>query len=303
MKFTEPYLLKEVSQKLNGGKGLDHFSYTQLSKWKTIAMWIVDYGVRDQNRRRKDKKKFHLGFGSCSSNVAQRLIGKYIFRGATKEEIKDRDYHKNFDYEYSQYIKNPFDAEDKQKRELLKETLHATIKNILKAVKNIFGNDDIMCERYVALAINNLFLEIIGRVDFESNDKFAECKVKPPQIKKYKNDFKIYSKKLPEGDPEPDNVKQTAFYWKSSSKKPFLFYANEKDFIIYDDSHPALWDDHLNYCYEEMVQKAMTIQRLLVASNGDLKVMAGLVEKPDLNNWMMNDASADQLAVIKELWG
>jgi len=32
-------------------------------------------------------------------------------------------------------------------------------------------------------------------------------------------------------------------------------------------------------------------------------VMAGLVEKPDLSHWTMKDASADQLAVIKQLWG
>ena len=52
-----------------------------------------------------------------------------------------------------------------------------------------------------------------------------------------------------------------------------------------------------------MIEKAKTIQRLLILSNGDPKIAAQHVEKPDLNHWMMEDLSADQLKTIKQLWG
>ena len=51
------------------------------------------------------------------------------------------------------------------------------------------------------------------------------------------------------------------------------------------------------------IEKAKTIQRLLILSNGDPKIAAQYVEKPDLNHWMMKDLSADQLKTIKQLWG
>jgi hypothetical protein len=173
----------------------------------------------------------------------------------------------------------------------------------LKVVKEIFSSKPLMCERYVSMSPQNLGIDILGRLDWEASHEFAEQKVKPPSVRGYDLDnIKIYTQKLPT-EPDPININQVAFYRLATEKQPFLFYVNEKDYIIFDNNHPALWDDHLEYCYSEMVQKAMTIQRLLEVSNGDPKVMAGLVEKPDLSHWTMKDASADQLAVIKQLWG
>jgi hypothetical protein len=295
--------LKKLYDKTNGGQGQDHFSFTQLSKMKPISMWIVDYFVRDQKRRRADKKNFKLGYGSVSGNVAQRLIGKYIFEGAERHEIKDRDYDTIFNHEYNLYTKESFDQRDDRIKEMVTERLHATIKNVLKVVKEIFNKQSLMCERYVSMSPQGLGIDILGRIDWESDKMFAEQKSKPPSVRGYDLDnMKIYTQKLPT-EPDPININQVAFYRIATEKQPFLFYVNEKEYIIFDNNHPALWDDHLEYCYSEMVQKAMTIQRLLEVSNGDPKVMAGLVEKPDLSHWTMKDASTDQLAVIKQLWG
>ena len=295
--------LKKLYEKTNGGLGQDHFSFTQLSKTKPIGMWIVDYFVRDQKRRRADKKNFKLGYGSVSGNVAQRLIGKYVFKGAEREEIKNRDYNTIFNYEYDLYKKESYDQRDDKIKEIVVDKLHDTIKNVLKVVKEIFGSKPLMCERYVSMSPQGLGIDILGRIDWESDKLFAEQKSKPPSARGLDLDnIKIYTQKLPT-EPDPININQVAFYRLATEKQPFLFYVNEKDYIIFDNEHPALWDDHLEYCYSEMVQKAMTIQRLLEVSNGDPKVMAGLVEKPDLSHWTMKDASADQLAVIKQLWG
>jgi DhnA family fructose-bisphosphate aldolase class Ia len=42
---------------------------------------------------------------------------------------------------------------------------------------------------------------------------------------------------------------QVAFYWKCTGKKPFLVLVNDKEYLIYDDTHAALYDDHLEYQY------------------------------------------------------
>ena len=294
--------LAEILKSLSGGEGLKHFSFSQLSKNKSIAMHIVDYWSRTEKQRRADRKRYKLGYGSLSGNVAQRLVGKYIFHGAEREEIKDKDYDSIFNHEYKLYTKESFDDRDKQIKEQIKDKLHGTTQQILSAVKNIFGDDELKCERYVDMLPEDLALGITGRLDFETDLCFAECKTKPPTAKDYRGDIKFYTQKLP-NDPDPVNITQVAFYKIASGKTPFLFYANENDFIIFDDTHPALFDDHLEYCYQEMLNKAKTIQKLLILSNGDPKIAAQYVEKPDLNHWMMKDLSADQLKIIKQLWG
>ena len=120
--------LADLVKSLSGGEGLNHFSYSQLQQ--SISMWIVNYFVRTQAQRRKDKKKYLVGFGSVASNVAQIIIGKYIFEGAEREEIKEKDYAKVFQHEYKKYLDEPFDERDKYIREQLEQHLHDTIKNI-----------------------------------------------------------------------------------------------------------------------------------------------------------------------------
>ena len=64
--------LTEIYKSLSGGEGLKHFSYSQLSSYKPISMWLVDYVCRTQAQRRKDKKGYKLGFGSVANNTAQK---------------------------------------------------------------------------------------------------------------------------------------------------------------------------------------------------------------------------------------
>ena len=139
----------------------------------------------------------------------------------------------------------------------------------------------------------DLIFKIHGSIDYEGK-VFSECKTKPipksvdtqlPYLKIHKH---LTLDKLPFID--------------FIVIKNLIFYANEKDYIIFDRSHPALKDDHLEYAYNEMIQKAFTIQKFFV-SNGDPQIMASLVEKPDLEHWMMSDVSPEQIKIIKKLWG
>jgi len=282
----------DILKKLSGGEGLYHGSPSQYNN--PLGMWIVDYFYRTKKQRGSDKKNYKLGYGAVCSNVAQKLIGRYYFEGKDRQEIKDHDYNNNFNHEYGLYLKDPKDEYDLKIRESVVDNLHKTTANVLKAVKEIHGNDELSCERTVTLKPKDLIFEIQGRIDYEGK-VFSECKTKPCKPNGYTNS-------LPK-DPLPANIKQVAFYRFASDKEPFIFYANEKDYIIFDRSHPALKDDHLEYAYNELVQKAFTIQRLLFVSNGDPHVMASLVEKPDLNHWMMSDVSQEQLDIIKKLWG
>ena len=294
--------LTEIYKSLSGGEGLKHFSYSQLSSYKPISMWLVDYVCRTQAQRRKDKKGYKLGFGSVANNTAQKLIGKYYFEGAERHEIKDRDYNKIYKFEFNEYLKGAKDDEDRLKRENIQSYIHKTIQNILSAVKNIFGDKELSCERYVDLIIKDVLIGMTGRIDFESFDSIAECKTKPPSVKDFKDSFRTYSQALPK-TPDEDNITQLSFYHLATDKTPFLFYANDKDFIIFDDTHEKLKKDFMEYKLELLFNKARTVQRLLIVSNGDPKIMAGLVERPNTNHWTMNDASEEQLSIIKQLWG
>ena len=67
------------------------------------------------------------------------------------------------------------DDRDKHCREAMKEFLLPTIKLIIKAVEEVFGDEPVQCERYVDVKHLDLFIPIIGRIDFESNTKIMDC--------------------------------------------------------------------------------------------------------------------------------
>jgi len=176
---------------------------------------------------------------------------------------------------------------------------HQTITQILKAVKKIFGKDSVQGERYVHDQPDNLFLPIIGRIDFESANKIAELKSKPPYFRLLKTGLKGYTQKLPI-EPQIDHVAQLSFYWHCAKKKPFLFYVNEEDYKIFDE----FTDEYLEHCYQTyIVKKAKTIQRLLEASKGDASIMADLVEAPDMKHYLYSDLTEHQQQQINKLWG
>ena len=49
----------------------------------------------------------------------------------------------------------------------MKEFLLPTIKLIIKAVEEIFGDEPVQCERYVDIKHLDLFIPIIGRIDLK----------------------------------------------------------------------------------------------------------------------------------------
>lgn len=299
-------LKNKLRQALNNGKGSDHLSYTQL--FKPLSDWNTDYLARDETQRRSDKKKYKLHFGSTVGNIAQKLRSQYLFHKGKRITIKERDRNKISEEEYkTNLFYNPFDEKDKTIREMLVDSVQQQVDQTLKAIKEIFGNAPLMSERYTYTSPQDLFADIVGRIDYESPDIIAEQKTKPNNVKFYKatknkeERFSLYQQTLPE-EPNVKNVEQLSFYWKSTNKKPFLFYVNDEGYKIFDDSHEMLKPDYLEYCYQKLLDKAFTIQRLLIISEGDPVEFAKYCEPPDLTHWSYADVSNDKLETIKKLW-
>ena len=83
----------------------------------------------------------------------------------------------------------PKDARDEYCRIEMLPSCKASIEQTLRLVKAVFGERELSSERYVHHKPEGLVLDILGRIDFESEDKFLELKSKPINFRKNKNGF------------------------------------------------------------------------------------------------------------------
>jgi hypothetical protein len=153
--------------------------------------------------RRQCVGKIKLGTkltsGNLVGNVSQRLLSKYIFKAAEKEEVKPELFDKIFEYELDVINKfnEPRDERDEQCRIEMIPSCKASIEQTLKLVKEVFGDEPLTSERYVHVTPPGLILDILGRIDFESETKFLELKSKPINFRKGKNGLTQTIQKLP----------------------------------------------------------------------------------------------------------
>jgi hypothetical protein len=292
-------LANTIRSQLSGGESYDHFSPSSLNI--PIQKYIISYVCSTQAMRRQNKVGYKAYYGALCGNVAQRLLSKYIFKAAEKEEVKPELFDKIFEHELSIINKNePKDERDEQCRIEMIPSCKASIEQTLKLVKEVFGDEPLTSERYVHVTPQGLILDILGRIDFESENKFLELKSKPINFRKNKNGMGQIIQKLPNtiDDCEETYMKQVAFYWKATGKKAYLGYINSEEYKIFEPE-----DDRLEYYYHQLVNKAFTIQNLLEVSKGDAKQMAKLVEAPDLKNFYYSDLTPEQIDITKQLWG
>jgi hypothetical protein len=292
-------LANTIRSQLSGGESYDHFSPSSLNI--PIQKYIISYVCSTQAMRRQNKVGYKAYYGALCGNVAQRLLSKYIFKAAEKEEVKPELFDKIFEHELSIINKNePKDERDEQCRIEMIPSCKASIEQTLKLVKEVFKDEPLTSERYVHVTPQGLILDILGRIDFESENKFLELKSKPINFRKNKNGMGQIIQKLPNtiDDCEETYMKQVAFYWKATGKKAYLGYINSEEYKIFEPE-----DDRLEYYYHQLVNKAFTIQNLLEVSKGDASQMAKLVEAPDLKNFYYSDLTPEQIDITKQLWG
>ena len=300
-------ILKETLKKhfinFNGGEGLDHWSPSSSQNFTRL---ICNYSL-PQKLRRLFKVRYKAPFGNLVNNTAQRLLCEVLFQGEKKITLENKNYDEVFQQELDEIDKDspPVDDKDKLAREMMISFAHPTIENMKKCVKEIFGDAKLVAERYVSSKNKDMIHDIIGRIDYESNDIIGEAKTKPVSIKKRrgKDEYYMATTQLP-NDPDPMHVSQVAFYYHCTQKKPFLFYVNENEYTIFDDGHDMLRPDYLKEQYHLMTQRLKSWEELIVFCEGNLEKLAHFAEPPELNHpFYYRDLIDDQKKQIKKLWG
>ena len=304
MKQTEEQKIEQAFSIYNGGKNLDHWSYSSTSS--PFSKNIINYSF-SQKIRRDFVFRYKPSFGNLVNNTVQRLIGDVIWTSEeTKEEKWDRDYQLNFDNELKQIKdKPPVDAKDEFAREEMLDYAHNCIGVTKKVVQDIIGDEKLVCERAVRHKEMTMIKPILGRIDYETKTKFIELKTKPPNIRKVKNkeEWKMSSQPIPT-EPTFENLTQTSFYFMCTKKIPFLVYVNDKEHIVFDQSHDLMKADHLEHLYFKMVQKILTWEKMIMFSKGNINTLANMMDIPDLNHpFYYKDLAPEQLRLINKLWG
>jgi hypothetical protein len=90
-------LANKIRSKLSGGQGYDHWSPSSLNI--PIQKYIISYVCSTQEMRRQNKVGYKAHSGNLVGNVSQRLLSKYIFKAAEKEEVKPELFDKIFEHE------------------------------------------------------------------------------------------------------------------------------------------------------------------------------------------------------------
>ena len=288
----------------NGGEGLDHWSYSSTST--PFAKNIIGYSF-PQKIRRSWKVRYKANFGNLVNNVVQKNIADVIYTSKTTKETQwDKDLKTNFNKE-KEIInsKEPVDAKDKFGREAMIKFAEDCIPITKKIVQQIIEKEKLVCERYVELKEFNMIKPILGRIDYETKTKFIELKTKPPNLKKIKGkeEWNMVTQELPT-EPTIENLTQTSFYYMATKKKPYLVYVNDKEYVIFDQSHELMKDDHLKHLYYKMIDKILLWEKMIMFCEGDIEKLAAMMEPPEINHFFYyKDLADEQKQLINKLWG
>ncbi|MBT7694720.1 MAG: hypothetical protein HN751_00625 [Cryomorphaceae bacterium] len=299
--------IKKAFSIYNGGEGLDHWSYSSTST--PFAKNLLGYSF-PQEVRRKFAFRYKANFGNLVNNVVQRMIADVIYKSKTIKQDEfteeERNYQNCFAAELELVNKNPpVDAKDKFGREAMLKFAEDCIPITKKVVQDIIGKDKLVCERYVELKEFDMIKPVIGRIDYESKTKFIELKTKPPNLRKIKGkeEWNMITQDLPT-EPTLENLTQTSFYYMTTKKIPYLVYVNDKDYVIFDQSHELMKADHLKYLYNKMIDKILLWEKMIMFCEGNIEKLALMCEPPDLNHFFYyKDLADEQKELITKLWG
>ena len=291
----------------NGGEGLDHWSYSSTST--PLAKNLIGYTF-PQEVRRTFAFRYKANFGNIVNNVVQRMIADVIYKSKTIKQDKFTEEERSYQNCLAAELeimneKPPVDAKDKFGREAMIKFAEDCIPITKKVVQEIIGKEKLVCERYVEQKEMTMIKPVIGRIDYESKTKFIELKTKPPNLRKVKGkeEWNMITQDLPT-EPTIENLTQTSFYYMTTKKIPHLVYVNDKDYVIFDQSHELMKADHLEYLYFKMVEKILLWERMIMFAEGKVETLAMMCEPPDLNHFFYyKDLADEQKQLITKLWG
>ena len=291
----------------NGGEGLDHWSYSSTSS--PFAKNLINYSF-PQEIRRKFPFRHAAQFGNLVNNTVQRLIADVIYTTKTIKKTKftkeDRDYNTAYQAELKLLDeKKPVDKKDEFARKEMLKYVHDAISQTKKVVTDIMGKDKMVCERFVEQKEMTMIKPIIGRIDYETKDKFIELKTKPPRVYKTKGkeEWTMRSQELP-SEPLLTNITQTSFYFMATKKIPYLVYVNDKGSKVFDSSHELMKADYLEHLYFKMVEKILLWEKMIMFCEGSIEKLALMCEPPDMEHFFYyKDLTKEQTQLITKLWG
>jgi hypothetical protein len=138
---TQEQLIQEAFAFYNGGKGLDHWSYSSTSS--PFSKNIINYSF-PQEVRRKFIFRYKPSFGNLVNNTVQKMIADVIYTTKTIKQTaftkEERDYKTAFESELK-IIKDkpPVDSKDEFAREEMQQYAHDCIGVTKKVVQDIIG--------------------------------------------------------------------------------------------------------------------------------------------------------------------
>ena len=291
----------------NGGEGLDHWSYSSTSS--PFAKNLINYSF-PQEIRRKFPFRHAAQFGNLVNNTVQRLIADVIYTTKTIKKTEftkeDRDYNTAYQSELKLLDdKKPVDKKDEFARKEMLNYVHDAISQTKKVVTDIMGKEKMVCERFVEQKEMTMIKPIIGRIDYETKDKFIELKTKPPRVYKTKGkeEWTMRSQELP-SEPLLTNITQTSFYFMATKKIPYLVYVNDKGSKVFDSSHELMKADYLEHLYFKMVEKILLWEKMIMFCEGSIEKLALMCEPPDMDHFFYyKDLTKEQTQLITKLWG
>ena len=296
-------LINKAFKFYNGGKGLDHWSYSSTSS--PFAKNIINYYF-PQDVRRKFPFRYPGDFGNLVNNTVQKMLADVLYIEGRKR-LTEWNRETAYEDELKEYhSKLPVDDKDKFGRKEVLNYVEPCIKLTKKVVREIISFDKkLVCERYIDHQEDLMIKKITGRIDYETKHSFIELKTKPPKTSKVRNkdEFKMRSQDLPL-EPQIEHLTQTSFYYMATKKTPYLVYTNDKEVKVFDQSHDLMKHDHLEHLYNKMIQKILLWEKMIMYCEGDIEKLALMMDPPDMDHpFYYRDLTDDQKQLINKLWG
>ncbi len=251
--------------------GINHYSPTQLNS--SVALWAYKYAVLTSAERRKLRSTFKMFLGTTIGDICQLNFCDEIYTFDTGEYVpnKKKTSKTKGDDVLGMAIEKyePWDDDDKKYYDNVKSAAQEMYNNAYNGWKSMSMQSPVVGENTVKMKFNYVFCE--GRTDGEDKLKLLEQKMKCPGLNKVKKDGtqSVRTNPLPKDEPDINHARQTAFYHFATGKRPFILYANEKEYKIFDSANcERLTKDGMQESLQHYKRMAAIRDRAIMRSNG-----------------------------------
>lgn len=292
---------------------LNHHSPSQINTEED--QWGYKYLYLTQEERRHLPVNSNMKCGNWIGELGQKQFGKFLWEyekgsGLVKKQIKEEKkiFDKAID-QFNAYL--PTDEKDKRQHAENKLGFARTWKSTQDAIKFVGLKGDIECERSVTLDLPDCELPVIGRVDFEDQNKFIELKTKYKSKNRPKKDgsYSFTMRKIAGPLDEKtekylgwfSHLLQVAFYYLATRKKPHLVVAWEDGFHVYTPENcDQLKPKNLEKFLIKMNQICSNREKIMARHAGKTTWTQDIIANFDHNFW---NGMGDHKVKAARLWG